>query len=152
MPLKNDWEEGDFFGADDQNEVSDAVNANTEAVADLESDKAEKSTTISAGTGLTGGGDLSANRTISVNFGTSSGTVCQGNDTRLSNARTPTSHTHSGSDITSGTVALARLATGHVRGSVNGTATTLTVWIGTEAQFEALGSLDNNTIYLFTED
>ena len=27
-------------------------------------------------------------------FGTSAGTVCEGNDSRLSNARTPTSHTH----------------------------------------------------------
>jgi hypothetical protein len=50
------------------------------------------SRTISAGTGLTGGGDLSANRTISANFGTTAGTIAQGNDSRLSNARTPTAH------------------------------------------------------------
>lgn len=37
------------------------------------------------------------------------GVVVQGNDARLSNARTPTSHTHGASDITSGTVAVARL-------------------------------------------
>lgn len=30
--------------------------------------------------------------TITVSFGTTSGTVCQGNDSRLSNARTPTTH------------------------------------------------------------
>jgi prepilin-type N-terminal cleavage/methylation domain-containing protein len=37
--------------------------------------------TIVAGTGLTGGGDLSQNRTISVNFGSSAGTVAEGNRT-----------------------------------------------------------------------
>lgn len=35
--------------------------------------------------------------------------VVQGNDSRLSDARTPTAHTHAASDITSGTVAVARL-------------------------------------------
>lgn len=62
--------------------------------------KADKSITVSAGTGLTGGGDLSTNRTLAANFGSSSGTICQGNDARLSDARTPTSHSHATSDIT----------------------------------------------------
>jgi hypothetical protein len=52
------------------------------------------SRTISAGTGLTGGGDLTANRTLTVSYGTTSGTACQGNDARLSDARTPLSHVH----------------------------------------------------------
>jgi hypothetical protein len=52
------------------------------------------SRSISAGTGLTGGGDLTANRTLTVSYGTTSGTACQGNDARLSDARTPLSHTH----------------------------------------------------------
>lgn len=39
--------------------------------------------TITPGTGLTGGGDLSANRTISAVFGTTAGTVAQGNDPRF---------------------------------------------------------------------
>ena len=46
-------------------------------------------TTYSAGTGL----QLDST-TFSVKYGTASGTACQGNDSRLSNARTPTSHTH----------------------------------------------------------
>ena len=50
------------------------------------------SRTISAGTGLTGGGDLTANRTLTVAYGTTSGTACQGNDARLSDSRTPTAH------------------------------------------------------------
>ena len=45
--------------------------------------KANTTTTISAGTGLTGGGDLSTNRTISANFGTTAGTIAQGNDSRI---------------------------------------------------------------------
>ncbi len=41
--------------------------------------KAEKSTTITAGNGLSGGGDLSANRTLNVTYGTTVGTSVQGN-------------------------------------------------------------------------
>ncbi len=33
-------------------------------------------------------------------YGTTSGTICEGNDSRLSDARTPTSHTHTKSEIT----------------------------------------------------
>lgn len=53
-------------------------------------------------------------------FGAAAGTVCQGNDSRLSDARTPTAHVHSGADITSGTVASARLpaATTAAQGAV----------------------------------
>lgn len=53
-------------------------------------------------------------------FGTTAGTVCQGNDSRLSDARTPTAHGHSGADITSGTVPSARLpdATSGAKGAV----------------------------------
>lgn len=47
------------------------------------SSKAAAATTISAGTGLTGGGDLSANRTLAVSFGTTAGTAAQGNDSRI---------------------------------------------------------------------
>lgn len=41
---------------------------------------------ILAGTGLTGGGDLSADRTLTVAYGTTSGTAAQGNDTRITGA------------------------------------------------------------------
>jgi len=61
----------------------------TGLVADL-AGNVPTSRTISAGTGLSGGGDLSANRSLTVSYGTSAGTACEGNDTRLSNARTPT--------------------------------------------------------------
>ncbi|MDV6975322.1 hypothetical protein [Mycobacterium intracellulare] len=52
--------------------------------------KADSARTVSAGTGLTGGGDLTADRTLAVDFGTGAGKVTQGNDPRLSDTRTPT--------------------------------------------------------------
>jgi hypothetical protein len=60
------------------------------------------SRTISSGTGLTGGGDLTADRTLAVSYGTTANTACEGNDARLSDARTPLSHVHAASDVTSG--------------------------------------------------
>jgi hypothetical protein len=63
------------------------------------------SRSISAGTGLTGGGDLTANRTLAVSYGTTAGTAAEGNDARLSDARTPTAH--KASHATGGTDALA---------------------------------------------
>jgi hypothetical protein len=45
-------------------------------------------------------------------FGSTAGTVCQGNDARLSDARTPTAHVHAASDLTTGTIATARLGSG----------------------------------------
>lgn len=41
---------------------------------------------VIAGTGLTGGGDLSADRTLAVAYGTTAGTSVQGNDARVVNA------------------------------------------------------------------
>ena len=38
---------------------------------------------IIAGTGLSGGGSLETDRTLAVGFGTTAGTVCQGNDARV---------------------------------------------------------------------
>ena len=42
---------------------------------------------------------FSKNTAFNRDFGTTSGTVCQGNDGRLSDARTPTAHTHTVSDV-----------------------------------------------------
>lgn len=70
------------------------------------------SRTITAGTGLTGGGDLSTNRSLAVSYGSSAGTAAQGNDSRLSDARTPTAHVHAAADTTSGTFDVARIPTG----------------------------------------
>jgi hypothetical protein len=49
---------------------------------------------------------------LGVVFGTTSGTACSGDDARLSDARTPTSHTHDASQIVSGTLAISNGGTG----------------------------------------
>jgi len=55
------------------------------------------------------------NTAFNKNFGSASGTVCQGNDARLSDARTPLTHTHTVSDVTNfptlGTVASKNIGT-----------------------------------------
>ncbi len=43
---------------------------------------------IEAGTGLSGGGELTEDRTLNVDFGSSAGTACEGNDSRLAPDRT----------------------------------------------------------------
>jgi hypothetical protein len=86
--------------------------------------------TITAGTGLTGGGDLSANRTLAPDFGTGVGKVTQGNDARLSDARTPTTHAAShgsaGSDpVTPGAIGGALLVEAVTALSNSGAAVTV---------------------------
>jgi len=79
--------------------------------------KVNTTTTISAGTGLTGGGDLSANRTLAVTYGTAAGTAAQGNDSRLTNTRTPTDNTVSTAKIVDGAVTSAKIADGTIMNS-----------------------------------
>ena len=68
----------------------------------LASNKANTSTQIITGSGLTGGGDLSANRTFNVSYGTTAGTAVQGNDTRIVNAVPNTRTITAGSGLTGG--------------------------------------------------
>lgn len=63
------------FGAVAQSEV-------TNLTSDLAA-KVSTSRTLTAGAGLTGGGDLSSDRSFAVAYGTASNTATQGNDTRL---------------------------------------------------------------------
>ena len=82
--------------------------------------------TTHASTHATGGTDAIApsdigaepaftkNTAHNKNFGTAAGTVCEGDDSRLSDARTPVSHNHAASEITSGTLADARVAQSNV--------------------------------------
>jgi hypothetical protein len=69
-------------------------------------------TTSTLGGVIVGAGLAVASGTISVSYGSSANTACQGNDARLTDARTPLSHVHSAADIASGTVATARLGSG----------------------------------------
>lgn len=48
--------------------------------------KVDKTTSVLAGTGLSGGGDLSSGRTLAVIYGTTAGTALQGNDGRVPGA------------------------------------------------------------------
>ena len=64
----------------------------SDAITPADIGAADKTIQIKPGTGLTGGGSLEADRTLTVSYGTAAGTACQGNDARLSNARTPTAH------------------------------------------------------------
>jgi hypothetical protein len=66
--------------------------------------KVDTSTTLTAGVGLTGGGDLTTSRSFAVDFATS-GTVSttkavRADDARLSDARTPVAHAHLINDLT----------------------------------------------------
>ena len=74
---------------------SDPVTLAQSQVTNLVTDLAGKVPTtrqVIAGTALSGGGDLSADRTFAVAFGSTGTTACVGNDARLSDARTPTAH------------------------------------------------------------
>ncbi len=61
---------------------------------------------VIAGTGLTGGGDLTADRTLAVSYGTTSGTATQGNDSRVTGALQASSNL---SDLGSATTARTNL-------------------------------------------
>lgn len=81
-------------------------------------------TQVNTGSGLTGG-PITTTGTVSASFGSLAGTVCQGNDARLSDARTPTAHNHAAIDINSGVLDIARIPTG---------ATGTTVCVGNDAR------------------
>lgn len=50
----------------------------------------------------------------------------------------------------SAAIAVSKLGTGRVDATVNGTATNTSIWRGTQAQYDAIGSKDSNTIYFIT--
>lgn len=69
------------LGLENVNNTSDADKPLSTATNNALALKVDKTITITAGTGLTGGGDLSANRTLDVDFGTTAGTVAEGDHT-----------------------------------------------------------------------
>ena len=101
------------FGGSDQLTLTQAQ------ITSLTTDLAAKVATtrqVVAGTGLSGGGALSADVTLNTLYGTSGSTACVGNDARLSNARTPdlhaSSHVTGGSDqLTLGQTQISGLVT-----------------------------------------
>jgi len=105
VPIKDDWEFGEQFTHEDANDVADAVNANELALAD----KANVSHTHSASDVASGTLDIAR-----IPTGTSSSTVCIGNDARLSNTRTPTDNTVSTAKIQDGAVTTAKIGDSQV--------------------------------------
>ena len=100
---------------------------------------------VIAGTGLTGGGALSADRTLAVQYGTTAGTAAEGNDGRLSDTRNPRPNS-----VTDGTLAT------DVREKVNGAVQSddyRRARVMSQADYQALGAaVDPNTIYYLYED
>lgn len=76
------------------------------------------------------------------------GTAVVTTDGRLSDTRTPTDGTVTNAKVASGAnIDPTKLGTGRVVGSNNGTPTSLTLWVGTAAQYAAIGTKDANTFY-----
>lgn len=98
--------------------------------------------TVTAGTGLTGGGDLSANRTLAVAYGTGAGTAAQGNDTRLSDARTPTAHAATHASAGSDPITIAE---SQVTGLVTDLSTLTSGKQPLDADLTAIAALDAST-------
>lgn len=65
------------------------LKADTTALTSGLAGKVDTTRSVIAGTGLTGGGTLAADRTLAVAYGTSATTAAAGNDGRLSDQRTP---------------------------------------------------------------
>lgn len=74
--------------------------------------------TITAGTGLTGGGDLTANRSFAVSYGTAAGTAAQGNDSRIVGAAPAASPTFTGTVTNDGRGVEKLTDLGNVTGAV----------------------------------
>lgn len=90
-----------------------------------------------------------AGRTGSVTLSVAdvSGAVSS-SDGRLTDARTPTDGSVTNAKIPTGAnIDPAKLGTGRVTGSNNGTPTSLTLWVGTAAQYAAIATKDPNTFY-----
>ncbi|MCU8690160.1 hypothetical protein OE265_07520 [Mycobacteroides abscessus] len=83
--------------------------------------------------------------------GTTAATACAGDDARLGDTRVPTDSSVTNSKVAANAaIDVSKLGTGRVVGSVNGTATSLTVWTGTRAQYDMLPTpRDGNTIYIW---
>lgn len=63
--------------------VCDNFDDHEARLASAETGKVPTSRLVSTGSGLTGGGDLTADRTLEVSYGTTSNTVTRGNDSRV---------------------------------------------------------------------
>ena len=89
-----------------------------------------------------------ARAALGVAYGTAAGTVCQGNDSRLSNARTPTAHNQAASTITAGTLPAGVVAT---NSTDYGTSRLRTIKASTTDLTAGTSALNNGELYLVYE-
>jgi len=81
--------------------LSDNRDPNAHTHLEVDITDLDKYTQLEVDTALGGKEDSFAKNTgFNKNFGTTAGTVCEGNDSRLSDSRTPLAHTHLEADIT----------------------------------------------------
>ena len=113
---------------------------------------------------------FSKNTGFNKNFGTTAGTVAQGNDSRFTDTRTPTDNSVTSAKIVNGAVTgpdiaddainQYKIADGEVletkletavqnkiNGAVQGATAGITIWVGTIDAHAALGTYDDNTLY-----
>lgn len=76
---------------------------------------------------------ITANTAFNKNFGTGAGTVCEGNDSRLSNSR------QCNNSFDNAATSRSNLGLGSIA--------TKNYWTGGAAAYAALGSYDSNTLY-----
>lgn len=107
MPIKDNWATNEYVTADDMNDIADAVNANESALG------GKANTSHNHAAGDVNSGTFAIAR---IPTGTTSSTVCIGNDSRLSNTRTPTDNTVTTAKIQDEAVTLAKLAPGVTTG------------------------------------
>ena len=99
--------------ADNTTDVAKPISTLTQAALDGKSGAAHSH----AHSALTGIDTDTATTALHHTLGTGANQAAAGSDARLSDARTPTAHTHSAADTTSGQFAMARLASGTPDGS-----------------------------------
>lgn len=87
--------------------INGQIGAVTLAAADVSAPPTSRQ--VIAGTGLTGGGTLAADRTLAVAYGTTAGTATEGNDTRVTGAAQKSANL---SDLASPSTARTNLALG----------------------------------------
>jgi hypothetical protein len=92
---------------------------------------------------------------LSLTYGTTANTVCQGNDGRLSDSRVPTSHTHAPGEVTGTAVVTndarlsdARTPTAHQASHVSGTDQLPVAVAGVKGLAPALPNPTDNTVFL----